>query len=227
LAGGPSFLCPAPHLETARDEVSGEGFIARVRGAGVECVMASVLPFVPPPAKGEDTEYLRRNVSAEDYAAQEAPLFVRHVIRKVDPATGERLDLTEEEVEALEKSHPGLCEWTREPRESGWAKQCQTLLSKLMKSREGPIFNAPVDPVALQIPDYPTVVKCPMDLGTVKVRLGDGTYEDPAEFIADVRLVFRNAFVYNKPDTVVYKYAESLSKQFEEALWTWRGGVLR
>jgi len=189
--------------------------------------MASVLPFVPPPPKGEETEYLRRNVSPEDYASQEAPLFVRHVIRKVDPQTGERSDLTEEEVEALEKSHPGLCEWVREPRETGWAKQCAQLLSKLMKSREGPIFNQPVDWAALKIPDYPEVVKCPMDLGTVKARLGDGTYKDPAEFIADVRLVFRNAFVYNKPDTSVYKFAENLSKSFEETLWTWRGGVLR
>jgi len=53
-----------------------------------------------------------------------------------------------------------------------WAlKQCQTLLKSLMTHKFGWPFNQPVDPIALNIPDYFDVIKQPMDLGTIKVNL--------------------------------------------------------
>ncbi len=41
-------------------------------------------------------------------------------------------------------------------------------------------FNQPVDPVALNIPDYLDVVKQPMDLGTVLKNLDAGELTSPA-----------------------------------------------
>jgi hypothetical protein len=40
----------------------------------------------------------------------------------------------------------------------------------LMSQPNANIFDKPVDPVALNIPDYPTIIKNPMDLGTINLR---------------------------------------------------------
>jgi hypothetical protein len=58
-------------------------------------------------------------------------------------------------------------------------------------------FLVPVDPVALGIPDYETVVTRSMDLGTVATRLKLGRYKGAVDFAADVHLVFSNAMLYN------------------------------
>ncbi|CAH8381147.1 unnamed protein product [Eruca vesicaria subsp. sativa] len=45
--------------------------------------------------------------------------------------------------------------------------------------------------------DYQSIVKEPMDLGTVKGKLGRGLYETPLDFSDDVRLTFKNVVLYN------------------------------
>ncbi|MFS7951242.1 putative chromatin remodeler Bromodomain family [Helianthus anomalus] len=94
-------------------------------------------------------------------------------------------------------------------------KQCETLLNRLMGHNFGWVFNTPVDVVALKIPDYHTVIKHPMDLGTVKTKLNSGKYADPWGFAADVRLTFSNAMTYNPRGNDVHIMAETLSKFFE------------
>ncbi|KAG7575535.1 Bromodomain-like superfamily [Arabidopsis thaliana x Arabidopsis arenosa] len=94
-------------------------------------------------------------------------------------------------------------------------KQCETLLKRLMSQQNCWLFNTPVDVVKLNIPDYFSIIKHPMDLGTVKSKLTSGTYSTPSEFSADVRLTFRNAMTYNPSDNNVYRYADTLSKFFE------------
>lgn len=94
-------------------------------------------------------------------------------------------------------------------------KQCEGLLKKLMSHQHGWVFNKPVDVVALKIPDYFNVIKKPMDLGTIKTKLGSGSYSSPYEFLADVRLTFSNAMTYNPPGNDVHIMADVLSKFFE------------
>ncbi|KAI4366913.1 hypothetical protein MLD38_022715 [Melastoma candidum] len=94
-------------------------------------------------------------------------------------------------------------------------KQCDTLLKRVMDHQYGWVFNKPVDVKALNIPDYFDVIKHPMDLGTVKSRLGSGAYSNPLEFVADVRLTFSNAMTYNPPGNHVHMMADTLSKFFE------------
>lgn len=69
---------------------------------------------------------------------------------------------------------------------------------KLYHAPDAPPFQIPVDPVALQIPDYFDVVKEPMDLSTIKEKLNNGDYKDPWEFVDDVWLMFNNAWLYNR-----------------------------
>lgn len=94
-------------------------------------------------------------------------------------------------------------------------KQCETLLNRLMSHQYGWVFKTPVDVVKLNIPDYLTVIKHPMDLGTVKTKLVSGVYCSPADFLADVKLTFNNAMTYNPPGNDVHIMADTLSKYFE------------
>lgn len=59
-----------------------------------------------------------------------------------------------------------------------------------------------------------------MDFGTIDRRLNadEPYYTNPHDFIADVRTIFRNCFVYNQAGTFVWRLAEILSKKFEEQL---------
>jgi hypothetical protein len=94
----------------------------------------------------------------------------------------------------------------------------RVILSKLMNNlqhnRRG-IFNAPVDPVALGLPDYERIVPKPMDLGTIKAKLHALAYSSRAEVAEDIRLVFRNAILYNPQEHPVHGAARSMLGIFE------------
>ncbi|PSR87504.1 Transcription factor like [Actinidia chinensis var. chinensis] len=94
-------------------------------------------------------------------------------------------------------------------------KQCEALLTKLMQQQYGWVFNTPVDVVKLNIPDYFTVIKHPMDLGTIKSKIATSEYSSPLDFAADVRLTFSNAMTYNPRGNDVHFMADTLSKFFE------------
>lgn len=83
-------------------------------------------------------------------------------------------------------------------------------------NRKG-IFNQPVDPVALGLPDYNRIVTRPMDLGTVKRRLHAVAYQSRQQVADDIRLVFTNAIRYNPPHNTVHHSAKELLAKFEEA----------
>lgn len=93
--------------------------------------------------------------------------------------------------------------------------QCSTILKKLMSHEAGWVFKTPVDPVALNIPDYFSIISAPMDLGTVKSKLEKNLYFGIEEFAADVRLTFSNAMLYNPPANHVYQMAKKLNQIFE------------
>ncbi|PPD85256.1 hypothetical protein GOBAR_DD17806 [Gossypium barbadense] len=95
-------------------------------------------------------------------------------------------------------------------------KSCSNLLGKLMKHKFGWVFNKPVDVKGLGLHDYYSIVKHPMDLGTVKTRLNKNWYKSPREFAEDVRLTFSNAMLYNPKGQDVHVMADTLSGLFEE-----------
>uniref|UniRef100_A0A0E0K219 Bromo domain-containing protein n=1 Tax=Oryza punctata TaxID=4537 RepID=A0A0E0K219_ORYPU len=94
-------------------------------------------------------------------------------------------------------------------------KQCDAILKKLMTQKCSNIFDSPVDAVKLNIPDYFQIIKNPMDLGTIRSKLDSGSYTNPSDFAADVRLTFSNAMTYNPRGHLVHDYAIQLNKMFE------------
>ena len=94
--------------------------------------------------------------------------------------------------------------------------KCSEVLKALMTHEHGWVFNNPVDPVELGLPDYFDVIKKPMDLGTISRRIDTGLYHSIEDFVADVRLTFDNATRYNETGSVVYDFAVELKTKFVE-----------
>nr|VDD22944.1 unnamed protein product [Brassica oleracea] len=95
-------------------------------------------------------------------------------------------------------------------------EKVRNLINRLEPHKFGSIFNTPVDAVKSGLHDYHTIVKKPMDLGTVKTRLSKSWYESPLEFAEDVRLTFNNALLYNPVGHDVHRMAELLLSMFED-----------
>jgi uncharacterized membrane-anchored protein YhcB (DUF1043 family) len=104
---------------------------------------------------------------------------------------------------------------TNAAREAESLDKCRVLLAELTRLQHAGLFLAPVDPIALEIPDYFDIVAKPMDLGTVKRNLESNKYPSSDHFAADVRLTFENARTYNGSHHPVAKQASNLLKNFE------------
>lgn len=76
------------------------------------------------------------------------------------------------------------------------------------------------DWVKLQIPDYPKIVKKPMDLGTMRAKLESGEYASADRFHADFKQIIKNCCDYNPKGTAVYDAGQALQRIFDEK---WRG----
>lgn len=79
---------------------------------------------------------------------------------------------------------------------------CDEVLSEITNTKHFHInqfFLEPVDPVALAIPQYYSVIKKPMDLGQISRMLHSGEISSVKEFDKNVRLIFDNCFQFNGP----------------------------
>ena len=97
-------------------------------------------------------------------------------------------------------------------------KKCKPILDTLRKHQLADPFLFPVDHVALRIPDYPLIIKEPMDLSTVGKKLTTGQYSSQAAFEADIRKIWTNALTYNLPGSQIYRTTEEMSKYFERLI---------
>lgn len=98
-------------------------------------------------------------------------------------------------------------------------KFCGTVLKELMSKKHETYsypFLLPVDPVAMNIPHYLSVVKEPMDLSTISKKYNENGYSNADEFEADIRLMFRNCYAFNPEGTHVNMYGHRLEALFDK-----------
>lgn len=78
-----------------------------------------------------------------------------------------------------------------------WEKAASRMMMTLSRNSNAYIFLEPVNVEILNIPDYFTIVKKPMDFGTIKSKLKEQRYANITEFMEDLELVFYNCKLYN------------------------------
>jgi hypothetical protein len=98
-------------------------------------------------------------------------------------------------------------------------EKCHQIL-RFMREKDverGAFFSEPVDPVALGIPTYHTIVSEPMDLRTLHRKMEAEEVETPEDFARLSRLVFENAMTFNvDPTHSVHQAARNLLILFNQ-----------
>jgi bromodomain-containing factor 1 len=98
-------------------------------------------------------------------------------------------------------------------------KFCKEVINEMKKPKYlafANFFYLPVDPVALNIPNYHKIVKKPMDMETIEKKLDNYQYEKARDFEEDVRQMFKNCFLFNQPGETVYLAGQQLERVFED-----------
>lgn len=95
---------------------------------------------------------------------------------------------------------------------------CANVLRGLKRHRDASPFAKPVDPIALGIPEYRTIIKHPMDLSTISQKLETSAYTLASQFVSDVHLMLSNCFTFNAEGTQVHTMGRNLEKYFEGAI---------
>ncbi|KAG0043445.1 hypothetical protein BGZ83_011402 [Gryganskiella cystojenkinii] len=107
----------------------------------------------------------------------------------------------------------GSARWKNDPQ----LRFCHTILKEFAKKSHAEFmfpFMEPVDWVKFAIPDYPKIIRIPMDVGTIKTKLETDKYEDASEFEDDVRQVLWNCFKFNPPGTPVHLMGQRMEALF-------------
>ncbi|KAM7371787.1 hypothetical protein PAMP_008997 [Pampus punctatissimus] len=120
--------------------------------------------------------------------------------------------------QAQQMGNPSAPECVNPGRPKRQTNQLQYLLKVVLKTlwkhQFAWPFHAPVDAVKLNLPDYYTIIKTPMDMGSIKKRLENSFYWNAQECIQDFNTMFTNCYIYNKPGDDIVLMAEALEKAF-------------
>lgn len=96
------------------------------------------------------------------------------------------------------------------------ARLCFSILQNLKRHALSAPFLQPVDPVALNLPDYLEIIIDPIDLSTVERNLKAGVYTNSLQFANDVRRIWLNSFTYNAHGSDMFYITLELSTYFEK-----------
>ncbi|EYU26479.1 hypothetical protein ABFS82_02G073400 [Erythranthe guttata] len=110
------------------------------------------------------------------------------------------------------------------PQESRYNEQelktALEVIRKVMKMDAAEPFNAPVNPVALGIPDYFDVIDTPMDFGTICSNLEKGVkYKNAEDVFKDVQYIWENCYKYNNKGDYIVELMKRVKKNLIK-YWT-------
>ncbi|KAJ7107661.1 Bromodomain-containing protein, partial [Mycena crocata] len=174
----------------------------------------STPPPLPPPAPVKKAQPPRRaSTSMPVIRRSDATEVVGRPKREIHPPPPKDLPYAD-----APKKHRK----TRRIKDDGTAEQlkfCNNLLVLMNRKQHYLIaspFYEPVDHVKLEIPNYPKIIKKPMDLSTMRKKLDNHEYPTAQKFYEDFKLMIRNCFAFNPSGTVVNQAGIELQRLFDE-----------
>ncbi|GAM84572.1 hypothetical protein ANO11243_025680 [Dothideomycetidae sp. 11243] len=118
-------------------------------------------------------------------------------------------------VNGTATSHlPARSTYSSEPLNNLQRKLLEEKMKNTKKVKSALPFLRPVDIQALNIPNYPNVIKTPMDLGTMEAKLKAEQYVSLEDFVNDFDLMVNNCFTFNGPAHAVSGMAQNLRAYF-------------
>lgn len=92
------------------------------------------------------------------------------------------------------------------------------VIQNIKRTNDAAPFNKPVDIVALNIPNYPTIVKHPMDLRTMEEKMKNNSYSSVDVYVGDFNQIVENCIAFNGLDHVVTKNAQNIKVSFDKQM---------
>ncbi len=154
----------------------------------------------------------------------------KNILVKITP-NGDKIPLSEEEMEQFKKEYPDLCKLLYDKAEldkitsaasddlkiiDSWEKIAKKLLNIVWKHKDAHLFHRPVNPIELGIDDYFDKIKHPMDFSTIKKKLNGYHYRNCQEFVNDMKLVFDNCYLYNGTESLVGHMCTNVKQEYEK-----------
>ncbi|KAK1041058.1 transcription initiation at TATA-containing promoter protein [Friedmanniomyces endolithicus] len=118
---------------------------------------------------------------------------------------------------AADASAPGS-KYTTTPMTEPQKRALVEKMKNLKKTKHSAFFLKPVDPVALNIPTYPEIIKHPMDIGTMDSKLKNNTYSSVQEFADDFELIIANSRTFNGVAHAVTQTGMSMKAYFDRMM---------
>lgn len=120
---------------------------------------------------------------------------------------------------------PGLTE--KQLNRMSEKEKMEAVLLNTMTDRHAYEFLRPVDPIKQGIPHYAQIIKTPMDLGKIKSRFKNNQYPNAQAMDSDMRLMFRNCYTFNPPNTYVYDESKQLEEVYDREWGIYFGNIAR
>ncbi|MCJ1271996.1 hypothetical protein MMC22_011902 [Lobaria immixta] len=92
------------------------------------------------------------------------------------------------------------------------------VIQNIKRTNDAAPFNKPVDIVALNIPNYPTIITKPMDLRTMEEKLKNNSYPSVNAYESDFNQIVENCITFNGLDHVVTKNAQNIKASFDKQM---------
>lgn len=89
-------------------------------------------------------------------------------------------------------------------------KNAKAIVRSLQQNQHSLHFRIPVDPIKQGIPNYPDIIKRPMDLSTVAKKLDAGQYPTVGDLRDDLDLIWDNAVTFNTEASLIGDQAVKL-----------------
>jgi hypothetical protein len=92
------------------------------------------------------------------------------------------------------------------------------MITFLEDCEESGNFLEPVNFKELNLPDYPRIIKHPMDLSTCKKKLNHGKYYNIEKFNKDLSQIWENCRVYNQVGSLIVQQADAMEEHQKKYL---------
>ena len=153
----------------------------------------------------------------------------KYVLVKISDK-GEKVPLNEEEYDEFMKKNPEINDLVNNrlllkklvdeindddiKMCDSWEKIARQLMNNLWKVKDAEIFHKPVDPIELNVPNYYSIIKKPMDFSTVKKKLNNCSYTNLKEYCEDMDLIFNNCFMYNGINSFIGEMCSKVKNEY-------------
>lgn len=92
------------------------------------------------------------------------------------------------------------------------------VVQNIKRTKDAVPFSSPVDFVALNIPNYPSVITKPMDLKTMEEKLKNGQYTSGDAYVTDFNQIVENAATFNGHEHPVTLMARRIKETFDKQI---------